>query len=82
MKKILFLLFSFLMIGSWALAQPYDIAISGMVTDANGAGVPNVEIIIATDSFPFFYRLISTRYTPMPTGDLPMLLSGNCPMGW
>ena len=62
MKKFLFLL-SFLALGSWVMAQPYNIGISGVVTDDNGAPVENVEINISTDSVPIGPIYNNTVYT-------------------
>lgn len=62
MKKFAFLL-SFLLSGFWVMAQPFTITVSGTVLDLNGGPVENVEIIIATDSFPAGGMYSNTVYT-------------------
>jgi len=67
MKKLLFL-FSFLLAGVMAIAQPYTISVSGTVTDANGSPVENVQIIITSDSVPAGPSYFNTVYTD-PNGN-------------
>ena len=45
------------------MAQPFTITVSGTVVDLNGGPVENVEIIIATDSFPIGGMYFNTVYT-------------------
>lgn len=89
MKK-LFFLFTFLLAGLWATAQPYTISISGMVTDPSGDPVANVQIFIATDSFPGgpgYFNMVETNadglysdsfQSVVPSGYLFVTMS-NCP---
>lgn len=79
MKKLTFL-FSFLLAGLWAMAQPYTVSISGTVTDPNGDPVENVQIALATDSLPGGVIYFNTVFTG-PDGTYSDAFTTNSPWG-